>query len=195
MDGEWERWRRTNAAGRTGTLHTILWPIFSFTHTLLPWSCSGTKTCTDTHTFEEKRQVCNGKQDKAWMERERECAQYLYIRPLQCDAGSHFEHLQICAVLYIQTDIEYEDEGKWTICRQISDREALDMTDFCIVRADKWVSFNINVKKKTLNLFTIVFDNTSIINELKNAYVKFRSDHVFSASLWSRFTWTKWSDG
>jgi len=61
----------------------IHWPIFCFTHTLLPWLCSGSKTSTDIHTpfnlFEEKRQVCDGRRDEAWKERENTVhTQYLY---------------------------------------------------------------------------------------------------------------------
>lgn len=47
------------------------------THTLLPWSCSGTKTCTDTHTdhiiWVEKAYVMVNKMKHGWRERE-QCA-------------------------------------------------------------------------------------------------------------------------
>lgn len=158
MDGVWERWRRTNAAGRTGTPHTIL----SFTD---PFSASHTHYCPDhavalkhvlIHTqfklFEEKRQVyvMVNKMKHEWRERTPVRTQYLYIRPLQCDAGSHFEHLHNCAVLYIQTD-SIEDEP-------YADKLVTE-------GADKWVSFNVNVKKVWICL--LLFDNTAIINELK----------------------------
>lgn len=45
----------------------------------------------------------------------------------------------------------------------------INMIDFSIVRADKLVNFIIHVKKKNLHLFIFVFNNTTIINELKNS--------------------------
>lgn len=142
--------------------------ILSYTD---PFSASHTHTCPDhavalkhvlIHTqFKLRRKGKYVMVNKMkWRERTPVRAQYLHRRPLQCDAGSHFEHLHNCAVLYIQTDsIEYEP------CADKLVTERNSRHDWLTWRADKWVSFTINVNK-SLNLFTIVFDNTSIINEL-----------------------------
>lgn len=85
-------------------LHTHIIALIMQRHWNMYWY-----THSSNYLRRKGKYVMVNKMKHEWRERTPVRTQYLYIRPLQCDAGSHFEHLHNCAVLYIQTD-SIEDE-------------------------------------------------------------------------------------